>query len=59
MKKPDKEKLINILKETKLHKKYFNDIETNLINYYLNITAARNFEKNRKKQEKITSYFIK
>ena len=59
MKKPDKEKLINILKETKLHKKYFNDIETNLINYYLNITAARNFEKNEKKQEKITSYFIK
>lgn len=59
MKQPDKEKLMNILKETKLHKKYLNDIETNLINYYLNITAARNFEKNEKKQEKITSYFTK
>ena len=59
MKEPNKDELMKILNETKLHKKYFSDIETNLVNYYLNITAARNFEKNEKKQEKITSYFTK
>lgn len=59
MKKPDKESLIELLKKTKLHQKYFKDIETNLMNYYLNITSAGNFESNEKKQSKITSYFEK
>lgn len=57
MEKPDINKLLDMLKDTKLHKKYITDIENNLMNYYLNITAARNFEKNEKKQEKITNYF--
>ena len=59
MKQPNKDELIQLLQETKLHPKYFKDIETNLMNYYLNITSAGNFESNEKKQSKITSYFEK
>jgi len=59
MTEPKKKELIDFLKKTKLHQKYYKDIETNLMNYYLNITAARNFELNEKKQSKITSYFEK
>ena len=58
MKEPKKEELLNFLGETKLHNKYIIDIESNLMNYYLNITAARNFEiEDDKKQSKITNYF--
>ncbi len=60
MKEPRKEELIEYLKSTKLHQKYMNDIESNLMNYYLNISNIRNFEsEDTKKQSKITSYFVK
>lgn len=59
MKKPDIENLVEMLKATKLHEKHMKDLETNLMNYYLNITAARNFEMIDKKQSKITNYFVK
>lgn len=60
MREPQKVELLNFLNETKLHKKYIVDIETNLMNYYLNITAARNYEmSDNSKQSKITNYFTK
>ena len=57
MNKPDKNELLKFLENTKLHKKYFDEIDKNLMNYYLNIDIARSFDKQEKKQEKITNYF--
>lgn len=57
MKEPNNKDLIKFLNETSLHKKYYEEIEKNLMNYYLNITAARNFELSEKKQTKITNFF--
>ena len=64
IKEPNRDKLLELLNNTKLHKKYIEEIEKNLMSYYLNINAARNFDNSQnvtvnKKQEKITSYFIK
>lgn len=58
MKEPKRDELLSFLGETKLHNKHIKDIENNLMNYYLNITAARNFEmEDTSKQTKITNYF--
>ena len=64
IKEPNRDKLLELLNNTKLHKKYIEEIEKHLMSYYLNINAARNFDNSQnvtvnKKQEKITSYFIK
>jgi flap endonuclease-1 len=66
VKEPNKDKLLELLNNTKLHKKYIEEIEKHVMSYYLNIQAAINFdsiqnqnETVNKKQEKITSYFKK
>ena len=59
VREPNKKRLLELLSNTKLNQKYIDEINNNLMNYYLNINAARNFDDNHdnKKQEKITSYF--
>ena len=63
MKKPNVSELLNMLNETKLHKKYIKEIEECLMSYYLNIQNMRNLTieqlKNpKKKQPLISSYFM-
>ena len=63
MKKPNVSELLNMLNETKLHKKYIKEIEECLMSYYLNIQNMRNLTieqlKNpKKKQPFISSYFM-
>jgi flap endonuclease-1 len=63
MKKPNVNELLNMLNETKLHKKYIKEIEESLMTYYLNIQNVRNLTieqiKNpKKKQPLISSYFM-
>ena len=55
--KPDKEELVKFLHNTKLHDKYFKDIESNLMNYYLNIDSMKII--NDDKNHKITEFFVK
>lgn len=55
--KPDKDELIKFLESTKLHAKYFKDIESNLMNYYLNIDSMNII--NNSKSHKITDFFEK
>lgn len=61
MKEPDKDQLLTFLSNTKLHKKYIEEINVHLMNYYLNITSMSSFEQSDKidihKQSKITNYF--
>jgi flap endonuclease-1 len=59
--KPNIEELTTFLKSSKLKDKYFNEIEKNLMNYYLNIDGIYNYEKNMNKNEskKITDFFTK
>ena len=63
MKKPNVSELLNMLNETKLHKKYIKEIEECLMSYYLNIQNMRNLTieqlKNpKKKQPLISRYFM-
>ena len=59
MKEPDKDNLLILLKNTKLHNKYIEEINLHLMTYYLNIISVKNFEQQDiQKQTKITNYFI-
>ena len=60
MKEPDKDNLLILLNNTKLHNKYIEEINLHLMTYYLNIISVRSFEQSdNQKQTKITNYFIK
>ena len=56
---PNKEELIKYLETTKLHTKYFKDIELNLMNYYLNIDSMKIYNDKCSKDKKITDFFSK
>jgi flap endonuclease-1 len=59
MKEPDKDNLLILLKNTKLHNKYIEEINLHLMTYYLNIISVKSFEQQDiQKQTKITNYFI-
>ena len=57
MNKPNKEELVKFLENTKLHIKYFKDIDSNLMNYYLNIDSMNILSND--KNHKITEFFVK
>lgn len=66
MKQPQINELLNFLKETKLKERYFKEIESHLMGYYINIVGIYDYDeiddtnmKNGKKKVKKTSKIVK